>query len=132
MLLSGFYSILEHTGPEKETQANGSVQSRYHFSVALDPSHAVYRGHFPGNPVVPGVCQIQMIQELIGGIQGVPVKLENADTIKFLSLIVPGQVRLLEFDIAIRDAEAGKVPVNVTIHEGATIFLKFKGIFSRL
>ncbi|MFS2716174.1 beta-hydroxyacyl-ACP dehydratase [Bacteroides uniformis] len=33
----------------------------FHLSLRLDCE--VYRGHFPGNPVCPGVCNIQMIKE---------------------------------------------------------------------
>ena len=33
------------------------------YTVSLNPDCEVYRGHFPGSPVSPGVCNIQMIRE---------------------------------------------------------------------
>ncbi|MGN1248330.1 MAG: hypothetical protein ACI4UO_07050 [Paludibacteraceae bacterium] len=33
------------------------------FRVALNADCEVYQGHFPGEPVCPGVCNIQMIKE---------------------------------------------------------------------
>ena len=33
------------------------------FRIQLLPDSDVYRGHFPGNPVCPGVCNIEMIKE---------------------------------------------------------------------
>ena len=33
------------------------------FRVALLPDCEVYKGHFPGNPVSPGVCNIETIKE---------------------------------------------------------------------
>ena len=33
------------------------------FDVRLEKGHPVYAGHFPGNPVSPGVCNLQMVKE---------------------------------------------------------------------
>ena len=35
------------------------------FRIVLLPDCDVYRGHFPGNPVCPGVCNIQTIKECV-------------------------------------------------------------------
>jgi 3-hydroxyacyl-[acyl-carrier-protein] dehydratase len=130
MLLKDFYSVINHPGPETETNANGISSTLHRFTLELNPLHPVYSGHFPGNPIVPGVCQIMMIQEIIGLIQNKHMRLERADTVKFLSLIVPGQNSLLDLDISCRESDENKISANVTIHSGNTIFLKFKGTFS--
>ncbi|MFQ7386709.1 MAG: hypothetical protein ACLRM8_02525 [Alistipes sp.] len=36
-------------------------EGHYAFRVRLDASHPVYRGHFPGHPVLPGVCTLQLV-----------------------------------------------------------------------
>lgn len=33
--------------------------------VSVDAGHKIFEGHFPGQPVLPGVCQIQLIKELL-------------------------------------------------------------------
>ena len=38
-------------------------EGHYAFRVRLDASHPVYRGHFPGHPVLPGVCTLQLVRE---------------------------------------------------------------------
>ena len=35
------------------------------YRVSLNPDCEVYKGHFPGNPISPGVCGIQMIRECL-------------------------------------------------------------------
>ena len=131
MLLSDFYTVMSHTGPETEINSAGVSISHSNYHIELNTNHSIYQGHFPGNPVVPGVCQIQMILEMISLIEDKPVRMEKADTVKFLSLIVPGLNPLLCVDIASRESDNGRISANVTISAGETIFLKFKGIFSR-
>ena len=31
------------------------------FHVTLNPNHEIYRGHFQGNPISPGVCTGEMV-----------------------------------------------------------------------
>ena len=38
--------------------------------IRLLPECAIYQGHFPGNPVTPGVCQVGIVEELAGMICG--------------------------------------------------------------
>ena len=32
--------------------------------IRLNPEHEIFRAHFPGQPITPGVCQIQMVTEI--------------------------------------------------------------------
>lgn len=42
-----------------------SAEDRLAFRVRLDAAHPVYAGHFPGNPVLPGVCTLQIVRECL-------------------------------------------------------------------
>ena len=55
MLLKDFYSI------EKLEKTD---EGKYMASIFLNSAHAIFKGHFPGNPVTPGVCMMQIIKEL--------------------------------------------------------------------
>ena len=59
-LLHNFYKI---TYSEHINGTDWAVQ------VMLNPQHAIYNGHFPQQPVVPGVCMLQIIKECIEKIQ---------------------------------------------------------------
>ena len=54
MLLENFYKIIHIKEREDGKQA---------IEIELNPGHMLYQGHFPGQPVVPGVCTLQMIKE---------------------------------------------------------------------
>ncbi len=34
------------------------------YQIELNPEHYIYKAHFPGNPITPGVCIIKMITEV--------------------------------------------------------------------
>ena len=65
-------------------------------TVRLLPESTVYRGHFPGYPITPGVCMVQIALELIGE----NVRLVAAKNIKFTSPVFPGEGAELRFNIA--------------------------------
>ena len=33
--------------------------------ISIDVHHKIFEGHFPGQPVLPGVCMIQIVKELV-------------------------------------------------------------------
>ena len=33
--------------------------------IELNSSHRIYEGHFPNSPIVPGVCMIEIVQEVL-------------------------------------------------------------------
>ncbi|MDO7875812.1 hydroxymyristoyl-ACP dehydratase [Hymenobacter sp. ASUV-10] len=67
------------------SDGNSSVEARF----LLNPSHPVFEGHFPGQPVVPGVCMLQIIKEGLEKALGKKILLAQAANIKFLSMLVP-------------------------------------------
>ncbi len=131
MLLKKFYTVIHRSGTEEELSQTGIPEERYRFTLELNPAHPVYEGHFSGNPVVPGVCQIQMISELLSVIKGSALRLMNADNVKFLSLMVPDKNRIIDADIRVRTAENGDISANATLQGGEVIFIKFKGLFRK-
>ena len=35
------------------------------YTLRLNPDHVIYKAHFPGEPITPGVCILQIGQELL-------------------------------------------------------------------
>ncbi len=124
-MLSGVFFDIQSFNCES---VEGS-QTKLLVTVSLNDSHPIFTGHFPGNPVVPGVCQIQMIKELVEKAVKQQLRLTESDNIKFLSMISPLVNNQLEFVVQIKPSEERQIVVIASIGAGTTQFLKFKGKF---
>ena len=89
MLFNDLYHIQSLTETENQIQA----------SVLLHANHAIFRGHFPGQPVFPGVCMMEMISEITGRQMKHPFRISGAPLIKFLHMIDPQKNPLIQFEI---------------------------------
>ena len=60
-------------------------------TVTIDPNHAVFEGHFPQQPIVPGVCMIEMVQALVKAMHPMVGNLHQSNPVKFLQPWIPAQ-----------------------------------------
>ena len=72
--------------------------------VRLLPDSPIYQGHFPGWPITPGVCLVQIALELMEEMAGQAghdgkVRLVGAKNIKFTSPIIPTEGTELRFNV---------------------------------
>lgn len=86
--------------------------------VRLNPDHRIYRAHFPGYPVTPGVCIVEIAVEVASVITGKKLVLNGAKDIKFLVPVIPTETGELVFEYA--------APGVVKVYEGETVFAKMK------
>lgn len=80
--------------------------------VELLPSHPIYVGHFPGQPVVPGVCTLTIIKECIKEILGNSVSYASIKECKYMSALIPEEDLYINISITIDDDKNVKVVVN--------------------
>jgi 3-hydroxyacyl-[acyl-carrier-protein] dehydratase len=124
MLEGPFFKVQSH-GEE----LTGAGKRRFMAGLQLNPGHPIYQGHFPGQPVVPGVCQIRIVHEIAQKATGIRLRLVESDTVKFLLPIDPLENPCLDADLLIETTDDGRFSVNATLGSGSSLFLKFKGKF---
>ena len=81
------------------------VNSIFNYTVELNPSCVIYQAHFPGEPITPGVCIVQISKEVIEDLlleqSSAYRRLEiiKAKKIKFLSVISPNETPILTYQV---------------------------------
>src|SRR5688572_3912387 len=92
--------------------------SALHITLAAD--HPAARGHFPGNPIIPGAVLLSEALRAVGGALGRDLSLCRVSSAKFSSPSRPGDRIEIEFSasgagIALACFVAGRTVLKATI-----------------
>lgn len=80
------------------------------FALCIDADHPCLPGHFPGQPVVPGVVILDLVGEHARVLLGGDLRLRHIPQVKFLAPLLPGQAASIELAA---DAAQGRVRFRV-------------------
>jgi len=119
MLLNDFFSINDKVSSETEIWAE----------LFINADHKIFEGHFPNQPVVPGVCMMQMIKEILETVIGEETNLTQAADMKFLAVINPQENNLIHASIKYAADEAGAINIVASLFKDELVHFKFKGQF---
>ncbi|WP_294081066.1 hypothetical protein [Proteiniphilum sp. UBA5384] len=103
------------------------------YDVELNPDSEIYRGHFPGEPVSPGVCSIGMIVACASRSIGSPLEIRKISRCRFLSVISPQnrqdlRIRIELTDAILADEKQGKMyQIEASIKYKELVCLSLKG-----
>ncbi len=117
-LLNDFFEIVEISG-------EGSTFSA---TVKVFPDHIIYKGHFPGYPITPGVILIQIVHELIESRLEQTIRLREMLNCKFLKVINPEKENLLTFVID-HHLKDGALHVKAVGKSNSEVFLKLSAVY---
>lgn len=113
MLLNDFFFITH------QELATDKIKARIRFN----PKHKIFSGHFPDAPVVPGVCMVQIVREILESGLKKKFRISSADNIKFLSILNPIENTEVAIEITYAHESTG-VLVNATIFDENITFFK--------
>lgn len=123
MLLNNFYIMLQE--PQTEDNINWKI------AIRLDPTHALYQGHFPGRPIVPGVCILQLIKECVEYTKKQSLQYAQVSSCKFLSAINPEENSRVEMKLTLKTVEENKLQLQAEGTTSGNCFIKLKAILIR-
>lgn len=121
MLIEGLYTVVSEEKNEQGLTA----------TVRLHKEHEVFEGHFPGSPVMPGVCMIQMIKELTESHLNKDLFLTAASNVKFMAIIDPTVNETIDLSLNITQ-ENDIIKVKNTTSYDETVALKLSATFKVL
>jgi 3-hydroxyacyl-[acyl-carrier-protein] dehydratase len=105
--------------------ADGSINA----GIEWNASHAIFAGHFPGNPVVPGVCMLQLVQEIMEDALQKKLLLRESGQIKFLQFINPRNHPQVQLQINYTQKVSGELQTAASIQFQESVFFRFVGLF---
>lgn len=107
-----------------------SADTTIEAQIELNPAHALYEGHFPGNPVVPGVCQVHMVKTILSDYLGRQATMGEAKDVKFLSMIQPQSMNLLSCEITLQKLNEQRYKVTARLNHGETLCMRLRATFN--
>ena len=111
-----------YTITRQATQETGAS-----YDLTLHAAHVIYQAHFPGQPITPGVCIIQIAKELLEDYVGQPLEVQRVKNIKFLSVISPVETPAVTYLLQkVTQEDAGyKAQVEVVTGDKALAKISF-------
>jgi 3-hydroxyacyl-[acyl-carrier-protein] dehydratase len=128
MLIDSFYTLVNN--PLISETINIEKPVIFSVTVKINPTHPIFKGHFPDKPIVPGVTYIEMIREIMEIVIQGKLFLVESSNIKFLSITNPLVNDELTFNFSIMLKSHNRFFSKVLVSSENSIVIKFDGIFS--
>lgn len=101
-------------------------------TLVLNATHSIFQGHYPGQPVLPGACILQIVKETLSSAIESELMLVIANNLKFLSMIDPGSMPALAFKLIYQEVDEQFIKVNTSLHFKERVCFKFQGSFRKV
>lgn len=98
--------------------------------VRLLPDCDVYRGHFPGHPVSPGVCNIEMVVECFNYCHGGSHRIKSIDRCRFTAVASPSVCPELDVAVSWTRTDGDGISVAASVKDDKRQYMDFKGVLS--
>jgi 3-hydroxyacyl-[acyl-carrier-protein] dehydratase len=118
MLLNDFFTIENIEASDTEVKAE----------LLINPAHKIFEGHFPGQPVVPGVCMMQVLKELLEQVLQKETVLTTAAEMKFLAVIDPSVNNRLSASVRYT-TEDGQIKIVGSLFKDSIVHFRMKAAF---
>lgn len=115
-LLNNLYKILSVEKDDKKVSYN----------IRLNNDDVIYKAHFPGYPVTPGVCIIQIAMEILEIESHASLSLQKVNNAKFLAVLSPAKDPVITFKIAkmTEATDTNCISAQLIVSSPTTVFSK--------
>ena len=92
-------------------------QTRITAVSKIPADFCAFNGHFPNEPIMPGICQIQLISVLVSKALNKEYFLNEIKRVKFYNIVCPNDVLRITCDISEIQADLIAVKAMVYKHD---------------
>lgn len=93
------------------------------YTIILIPSCPIYDAHFPEMPITPGVCQIQIIKELLEDWTNRILEIQGVKNAKFVSVLKPDN-QVIKVSLAKIIKDENQIKVQAVIADDDSTYAK--------
>lgn len=106
MMLNELYTIVD----------SDPIDNGIKYTLSLNSESVIYKSHFPGQPITPGVCIIQIANELLEVFLQKKLQITKLNNVKFLSVIVPTEASNVVYTLScIENIENTSIKLKVLV-----------------
>tara|TARA_B110000091_G_C13700426_1_gene426043 strand:+ start:78 stop:452 length:375 start_codon:yes stop_codon:yes gene_type:complete len=124
MILEKFYTIVSKEVLEEEIS--------FLFHIQINNEHQIFEGHFPDNPIMPGVCMMQITKDLVQSISGNILFMKKCTNVKFMAIINPNVNKDLELQLNFKRNDDDEILVSNITKFDDTVALKLTALYKKL
>jgi len=104
-------------------------ESTANFNIELNGDHKIFEGHFPDNPITPGVVQMEIVKELMSKVTNSSLNLVTMGNCKFLAILNPIETKEVLVAINYSLTEENLYKVSAQIRTSDVIYLKISAFY---
>lgn len=117
--------LLNHLYTYKHLEGDSSSLLKFEINIRGD--HEIFKGHFPENPITPGVCQMEIVKEIFSDYIGKELFFRSVTDMKFINLWIPVESEPVYLDLATTEFEKG-YKIKAVIYTDNKTYFKLRGI----
>jgi len=121
MLIENLFNIIN-----KQKIAEGEFLINFNCNA----NHKIFEGHFPTEPILPGVCMVQFVRESIEMLYNKKIKLISSKTVKFIHIIDPRIEQNLVLELKINYTDNNVYETRAIIKNDTTTFFQMRGNYA--
>ena len=111
---------------EIHAESEQHAQARFRFPATF----AGFNGHFPGQPILPGICMIQAVLCLLKSWKMSPVYLQEIVLAKYYRAVTLKDTLEVDCQLTPDDLASGRILAKLTSHDQRVAELKLSVSFS--
>ena len=101
-------------------------------TIRLLPESEIFKAHFPGNPITPGVCQVGIVGEVLETMRGRRLELREVKNLKFVEVLKPGSVGEVVITFDKMEEDGSRLAAKGTVASESRTYTKFSLVFEML
>lgn len=104
------------------------VENKLSTTVEINAKNKIFEGHFPNNPITPGVIQVQLVKEILEKHFNKSLKLSTMDRCKFVAILNPETNPVIDVEITV-DKLDDSYKIKASGKDASNTYFKFSALY---